>query len=66
MPANGHIACACSVLAHAARHTTGTAPLYVNNTTLSARVGSLNPRWNQPSDDATLYTQVSKGWEDAW
>ncbi len=41
-------------------HATGTAPLYVNNTTLSARVGSLNPRWNQPSDDATLYAQVRR------
>ena len=36
----------------------GTAPLYVNNTTLGARVASLNPRWNQPSDDATLYQRV--------
>ncbi|KAG2483936.1 hypothetical protein HYH03_017256 [Edaphochlamys debaryana] len=41
----------------------GTAPLYVNNTTLGARVGSLNPRWNQPSDDATLYNQFLKAVE---
>ena len=39
----------------------GTAPLYLNNTTLGARVGSLNPRWNQPSDEETLYKQV-RGW----
>ncbi len=38
----------------------GTAPLYLNNTTLGARVGSLNPRWNQPSDDETLYKQVRR------
>lgn len=36
----------------------GTAPLYLNNTTLSSRVGALIPRWNQPSDDETLYRQV--------
>ncbi|PNW87344.1 hypothetical protein CHLRE_02g118900v5 [Chlamydomonas reinhardtii] len=41
----------------------GTAPLYVNNTTLGARVASLNPRWNQPSDDATLYQQFLKAVE---
>lgn len=43
------------------RTASGTAPLYVNNTTLGARVASLNPRWNQPSDDATLYQQVRLG-----
>jgi hypothetical protein len=37
---------------------TGTVPRYVNNTTLGSRVASLNPRWNQPTDDATLYKQV--------
>lgn len=41
----------------------GTAPLYLNNTTLGARVGSLNPRWNQPSDDETLYKQFLKAVE---
>ncbi|KXZ50644.1 hypothetical protein GPECTOR_15g328 [Gonium pectorale] len=41
----------------------GTAPKYVNNTTLSSRVGSLNPRWNQPSDDETLYQQFLKAVE---
>ncbi|GLI62654.1 hypothetical protein VaNZ11_005327 [Volvox africanus] len=41
----------------------GTAPRYVNNTTLSARVGALNPRWNEPSDDATLYERFLKAVE---
>ncbi|GFR46719.1 hypothetical protein Agub_g8342, partial [Astrephomene gubernaculifera] len=41
----------------------GTAPRYVNNTHLGSRVGALNPRWNQPSDDATLFNQFLKAVE---
>jgi len=35
-------------------------PKYVNNTTLGARVGRLNPAWNQDSSDEVLYAQFLK------
>ncbi len=35
-------------------------PLYINNTTLSARVGALNPRWNEESSDAVLDASFAK------
>ncbi|EFJ43254.1 hypothetical protein VOLCADRAFT_83324 [Volvox carteri f. nagariensis] len=41
----------------------GTVPRYLNNTTLSCRVGKLNPRWNEPSDDATLYERFLRAVE---
>lgn len=39
-------------------------PLYVNNTTLGARVAALNPRWNEDSSEQTLYSRFLKagGW----
>lgn len=38
-------------------------PLYVNNTTLSARVGKLAPRWNEEYTDAVLDTRFAKAVE---
>jgi hypothetical protein len=38
-------------------------PLYVNNTTLSARVGKLNPQWNQPGSNDVLDSQFQKAME---
>ena len=36
---------------------------YVNGTTLGARVGQLNPKWNEESTDAILDAQFAKAVE---
>ncbi|GLC55870.1 hypothetical protein PLESTB_001038000 [Pleodorina starrii] len=41
----------------------GTAPRYINTTTLSGRVGALNPRWNEPSDETALYERFLRAVE---
>ncbi|MEW5309072.1 MAG: hypothetical protein WDW38_000983 [Sanguina aurantia] len=38
-------------------------PKYLNNTTLSSRVGSLNPKWSDDSSDEVLYAQFHKAVE---
>jgi hypothetical protein len=41
-------------------------PKYVNHTHLGARVGQLNPSWNQPSSDDILYARfLEVGWGGA-
>ncbi|KAL6758083.1 metal-dependent protein hydrolase [Haematococcus lacustris] len=35
-------------------------PKYINTTTLGARVGQLNPKWNEDSSESVLYAQFLK------